>query len=84
VAEVYNLGGGRANSCSLMEAFAQVEEKTGQKQLSTYVDNARQGDHICYISDLSKIRAHYPGFALSKSLGDIFQECVGAWRKRLS
>jgi CDP-paratose 2-epimerase len=84
VAEVYNLGGGRRNSCSLLEAFAQTQSITGVAQKTTYVDTARQGDHICYISDLAKIKAHYPGWELTKSLSDIFAECVGAWRKRLS
>lgn len=83
IAEVYNLGGGRENSCSLLEAFAQTEAITGLAQKTTYVENARQGDHICYISDLSKIRAHYPGFNLTRSLNDILQECVNAWRNRL-
>jgi CDP-paratose 2-epimerase len=84
VAEVYNLGGGRQNSCSLLEAFSQAQAITGVAQKTTYVETARQGDHICYISDLSKIKAHYPGWQLTKSLPDIFKECVGAWRKRLS
>jgi CDP-paratose 2-epimerase len=83
VAEVYNLGGGRENSCSLLEAFAQTEAITGLAQKTTYVDIARDGDHICYISDLSKVRAHYPRFALTKSLTHILQECVDAWRQRL-
>jgi CDP-paratose 2-epimerase len=83
IAEVYNLGGGRENSCSLLEAFAQTEAITGLAQMTTYVDEARQGDHICYISDLSKIRAHYPGFTLTKSLIEILHECVNAWRSRL-
>jgi CDP-paratose 2-epimerase len=82
VAEVYNLGGGRVNSCSLLEAFAQVQEITGISQSTTYIEAARKGDHICYISDLAKIRAHYPGWRLTKSLRDIFQDCIDAWRKR--
>jgi CDP-paratose 2-epimerase len=84
VAEVYNLGGGRRNSCSLLEAFSQAQAITGLAQKTTYVDAARQGDHICYISNLAKIKAHYPGWQLTKSLSDIFEECVDAWRKRLS
>jgi CDP-paratose 2-epimerase len=83
IAEVYNLGGGRENSCSLLEAFAQTETITGLAQKTTYVDAARQGDHICYISDLSKIKVDYPSFTLTKSLASIFRECVEAWRNRL-
>ena len=80
--EIYNLGGGRGNSCSILEAFAQVEKLTGKKMLSTYLDKNREGDHICYISDLSKMRSHYPSWDLTKSLDDIFSEIVQAWKAR--
>jgi CDP-paratose 2-epimerase len=80
--EIYNLGGGRGNSCSILEAFARVEKLTGKKMLSTYVDKNREGDHICYISDLSKMRSHYPSWDLTKSLDDIFSEIVQAWKAR--
>ena len=80
--EIYNLGGGRANSCSILEAFARVEKLTGKKMLFTYVDKNREGDHICYISDLSKMRSHYPSWDLTKSLDDIFSEIVQAWKAR--
>ena len=48
-----------------------------------YVEEARRGDHICYISDLSKMRAHYPGWDITKSLSDIFSEIHDAWRARM-
>jgi len=80
--EIYNLGGGRANSCSILEAFARVEKLTSKKMLSTYVDKNREGDHICYISDLAKMRSHYPSWDLTKSLDDIFSEIVQAWKAR--
>jgi CDP-paratose 2-epimerase len=80
--EIYNLGGGRANSCSILEAFARVEKLTGKKMLSTSIDKNREGDHICYISDLSKMRSHYPSWDLTKSLDDIFSEIVQAWKAR--
>jgi len=80
--EIYNLGGGRANSCSILEAFARVEKLTGKKMLSAYVDKNREGDHICYISDLTKMRSHYPSWDLTKSLDDIFSEIVQAWKAR--
>jgi CDP-paratose 2-epimerase len=82
VAEVYNLGGGRANSCSILEAFARVEALTGKKMTWEYVDKAREGDHICYISDLRKMHAHYPSWTLTKSLDDIFSEIVASWMSR--
>jgi nucleoside-diphosphate-sugar epimerase/SAM-dependent methyltransferase len=82
--EVYNIGGGRGNSCSILEAFARVEELSGLKMQFEYMDKPREGDHICYISDLSKLRSHYPQWDISKSLDDIFREIVDAWRVRLA
>ena len=76
--EVYNLGGGRENSVSMTEAFQRVEELIGAKISYEYVDQARTGDHICYISDLSKLRAHYPDWEITRSLDDIFKELVEA------
>ena len=83
VAAVYNVGGGRENSCSILEAFDQVSALTGIPMQFEYVDKARQGDHICYISDLRKIRQDYPDWKLTKSLKDIFQEIADAWKIRL-
>ena len=80
--EVYNLGGGRANSCSILEAFDRVEQLSAQTMQWTYVETNREGDHICYISDLAKIQAHYPQWQLRKSLDDIFSEIVHGWRAR--
>jgi CDP-paratose 2-epimerase len=81
--EVYNLGGGKANSCSLLEAFALAEEQTGQRQVWSYVEENRIADHVVYYSDLRKAREHYPGWDVSVSLRDIFAEIAGAWRGRL-
>jgi CDP-paratose 2-epimerase len=80
--EVYNVGGGRANSCSILEAFGLVEAITGREMNCEYVDENREGDHICYISDLSKMKSHYPGWDITKGLSDIFQETVEAWSER--
>ena len=74
--EVYNLGGGKQNSCSILEAFQRVEALTGKAMNYTYSAHNRDGDHICYYSDLRKIQAHYPNWDLSKSLDDIFAEMV--------
>ena len=74
--EVYNLGGGRENSVSMLEAIAMVEEMSGQPFNHKYQDEARVGDHICYISDLSKLRAHYPGWNLTVSLPEMMQQMV--------
>lgn len=82
-AEVYNCGGGRENSCSILEAFARVEALTGKPMNWEYVDKPREGDHICYISDLTKMKQHYPNWTLVKSLDDIFAEIVEAVRNRI-
>jgi CDP-paratose 2-epimerase len=80
-AAVYNLGGGRANSVSLVEAIARFEELLGAKLSTEYVEEARRGDHICYISDLSRFRSDYPGWELSVSLDDLFEELADAGRR---
>jgi len=74
--EVYNLGGGRANSVSMLEAIAKIAEMTGKKLNWKYVDENRKGDHICYISDLRKFQGHYPNWKLTKTLDDIFREII--------
>lgn len=80
--EVYNLGGGKANACSILEAFAITEGFTGKAQAYTYVDQNRIGDHICYYSDLRKMRQHYPRWDITKSLAQTIQEIVEAWQLR--
>jgi CDP-paratose 2-epimerase len=82
--EVYNLGGGRKNSCSILEAFDHVEQLTGKKMTYEYIDKNREGDHICYISNLGRFKNHYPKWEISKSLDDIFREIIEAWRTRLA
>ncbi|MFM7181632.1 MAG: NAD-dependent epimerase/dehydratase family protein [Verrucomicrobiales bacterium] len=82
VAEVYNIGGGRANSCSILEAFAIAEKFSGRKQSYTYVEENRIGDHICYISDLTKMRAHFPAWDITVSLEETIRQIVEAWKNR--
>ena len=74
--EVYNIGGGSKNSCSILEAFSICEEYSGKKQLFEYSETNRIGDHICYYSDLSKIYSHFPEFKLTYSLPEIIQQIV--------
>jgi len=81
-AEVYNIGGGRDNSCSILEAFNLVESITNIKMNYEYVDKNREGDHICYISDLRKIKNHYPEWCIKKSLKNIFEEIVESWKNK--
>ncbi len=78
VAEVYNIGGGRDNSCSILEAFKIAEKYSGKEQHYAYLDDNRIGDHICYISDLSKMRAHYPGWDITVSLDETIRQIVVA------
>lgn len=78
--EVYNLGGGRENSVSMLEAIGKIEQLTGKKLAWTYVDENRKGDHICYISDLRKFQAHFPNWRLTKSLDTTLEEIVAATR----
>ena len=79
---VYNIGGGRSNSCSILEAFEMVEGFTGKRMKSEYVDKARIGDHICYISDLTRIRADYPAWDVAITLPEIVEQIVSEWSKR--
>jgi CDP-paratose 2-epimerase len=84
IGEVYNVGGGKDNACSILEAFNRVESLTGKEQVHSYVDQHRVGDHICYYSDLRKMKAHYPNWSISKSLDGILVEIVKSWKERLS
>jgi len=80
--EVYNLGGGRANSISIWEAFQLIESISGKPMQSEYVDQNRAGDHICYISNLQKMKLHYPGWGITKDLKTTFVEIHDAWVRR--
>jgi CDP-paratose 2-epimerase len=82
--EVYNLGGGRGNSCSIFEAFDLIASISGKAMIYEYLDKNREGDHICYISNLSKMRTHYPGWDITKSLQTILEEIHQAWIQRPS
>lgn len=82
-AEVYNCGGGRENSCSILEAFDRVVALTGKAMNWKYLEKAREGDHICYISDLRKMKHHYPNWKITRSLDTIFREIVHAWMTRI-
>ena len=83
IAEVYNLGGGKDNSVSILEAFQIVEKLSGKPQIYTYLSDNRSGDHICYYSDLSKMKEHYPKWSITKNLQTTFEEIVEAWERRL-
>jgi len=74
--EVYNMGGGRENSVSMLEAIAKIEEMSGKKLHWKYVDENRKGDHICYISDLAKFKSHYPKWEITIGLDEIFRQII--------
>jgi CDP-paratose 2-epimerase len=73
--EVYNLGGGRRNSISILETI-RLLEGFGHRLKWQLSEQNRVGDHICYISDLTKVKSHFPGWRLEKNLDAIFGELV--------
>jgi CDP-paratose 2-epimerase len=80
--EVYNLGGGRANSVSILEAIKQIEGLTERKINWVYKNEPRLGDHICYISNLSKLREHFPGWRVTYNLEGILKELLNGAGQR--
>ena len=81
-AEVYNLGGGKDNTCSILEAFDLITSISQLPMQFDYNEKNRSGDHICYYSDLSKINSHYPNWTITKPLKTIFQEIYHSWKTR--
>ena len=82
IAEVYNIGGGKANTCSILEAFDIISDISGIPMQYEYRVENRIGDHICYYSDLTKMKAHYPDWDITKSLKQTFEEIYQSWQKR--
>lgn len=80
--DVFNLGGGRDNSCSILEAFAEVERLSGKAMAYEYVETNREGDHICYITDTRRFEERYPSWQITRSLEQILQEIIEGWRER--
>jgi CDP-paratose 2-epimerase len=76
--EVYNIGGGRENSASVLECISAVESLTGNKLNWTYSDTARTGDHICYITNMAKFHDHYPQWGIQRSFEEICEEIAHA------
>jgi CDP-paratose 2-epimerase len=83
--EVYNMGGGRCSNCSMLEAIKLSEEITGRKMNQTYSEISRMGDHIWWISDISKFRKHYPSwnpeYDVPKILREIYEFNVEQWKE---
>lgn len=84
IAEVYNIGGGKENTCSLLEAFELISNISGKPMKYRYDENNRSGDHICYYSDLRKMRSHYSGWNITKDLNTTFTEIYQSWISRNS
>jgi len=82
IAEVYNLGGGKDNTCSILEAFDIISDISGKPMKYQYDEKNRSGDHICYYSDLRKMKRHYPDWDITKSLKQTFLEIHNAWLER--
>ena len=80
---VYNIGGGKGNSISILECIDRVEKLLGKKITYEYVDKNRSGDHICYYSDLAKIKADYPNWSLTHSIDDIFEEFAASIHSKI-
>ncbi len=77
---VYNLGGGRGNAISMMEAIARFEDLLGRKLDCEYVEEPRVGDHVLYFSDLRRFQADHPGWSVTRCLEDILREIADAAR----
>lgn len=73
-AEVYNIGGGRASNCSMLEAIAECETIAGRPLNYSYAEDNRSGDHIWYVSDLAKFRSHYPAWGVTYDVPRILRE----------
>ena len=82
--EVYNLGGGRENSASVLECFDLIRELGGHEVRWTYDEQNRIGDHICYISDLRKMKSHFPQWSITHSLRSIVSEMIAAEERRVA
>ncbi len=81
--EVYNIGGGRTNSISILEAFTWTEQISGIPMVYDYQEKNRNGDHICYISNLNKIKSHFPDWKITKDLMSVFTDIHDSLTERI-
>jgi CDP-paratose 2-epimerase len=72
--EVYNIGGSRFSNCSMIEAIEMCEAISGRRMHIRYLESNRLGDHIWWISDVSKFKSHFPAWDLTKTIPDILGE----------
>ena len=80
--EVYNIGGGRASNCSMLEAIDLCEVITGHTMRWTYDDTNRMGDHIWWVSDTSRFESHYPDWSIEWTVPSILEEIYRANKQR--
>ncbi|MBT6137646.1 MAG: NAD-dependent epimerase/dehydratase family protein [Rhodospirillaceae bacterium] len=81
--EVYNIGGGRHANCSMLEAIAMAEKITGRPFNWTYSEDNRVGDHIWWVGDVSKFKAHYPNWKHEYDMQGIMAAVVEGQAARL-
>jgi CDP-paratose 2-epimerase len=81
--EVYNAGGGRHSNCSMLEAIALCEQITGNKMNYIYTEDNRIGDHIWWVSDVTRFKTHYPGWDWKYDLTDILTQISEATASRV-
>lgn len=81
--EVYNAGGSRFANCSMLEAIKMCEEITGNKMNYQYSENNRIGDHIWYVSDVSKFKQHYPEWGFKYDLQHTLVEIFEGMKQRV-
>jgi CDP-paratose 2-epimerase len=74
--EVYNIGGGRFSNCSVKEAIVIIEKKLKKKAIVSYSDEARKGDHIWYVTDMTKFKSHYPTWNYKYTLDEIIDQII--------
>lgn len=75
--EVYNIGGGTYANISMIEAINKIQDLSGKEMKYEISETPRIGDHIWYVSDISKFMNHFPGWKITKSIDDILEEMVG-------
>ena len=83
IAQVYNMGGSRHSCCSMLEAIDACQRISGRRLDWTYVDENRSGDHIWWVSDVRKFKAHYPEWDYEYDLNSILEEIRDAVTARV-
>ena len=83
IGEVYNIGGGRHSNCSMLEAIKMAETITNRKFNWTYSDTNRIGDHIWWVSDVSRFQTHYPQWEFTHNIEQIMRTVINGQAERL-